>query len=975
MRLFKMPKDKMSVSIKQRLVAGVLAIVFLQLAITLVAISASKVVGNLRNSVYDLFLQTVTSRLGSIENEMHERWSAITDFVPQLAEFYPETISEGERPSENQVQSYFADCYTGLVSMLRDTAASGAFIILDDSTGEGKANSCFYLSDSDPTHNDLRNDTDLSILKGPIELVETLKVPLHIKWNYGVTLDDTNRDILTRPVKAAYLTKSYQHLGYWGVVPSFTDTAATNITYTMPLISENNVVFGVVGIEVSQEYFFRTFSAQEIPGSGTVAYAILEKGEDAKLYPAMTRGSAMRVVIPEGNPVKFEGVGGKYDGVRIDGYDPHMAAAYKSIKLYDVNTPYSNDEWYLLGITAESTILSSSKSLLQSLLIAIAVAVVLCVALAIGIAAWFAAPVEGLAKRIKAIVPGEKVDLGKTSIIEMNALASAIEQLADDVFNSAAKTEKIISMVNLEIGSFDYRQGDDQVEVSSGLIHMLSLPIIDIRRPYVDKAEFVQMLTSIRSHPIGDNTFRYSESPPKWLKLESVETDGREFGVAVDVTRDELKRQAIMFERDYDVLTGIYNRYAFHREFGKIIASGDVKLGAFIMGDLDNLKYLNDTYGHDTGDSYIRATAGVISKYFKGNSNVTYGRMSGDEFYIFMYNYPSQDEIRGVIYDFYIHLNEAYIQLPDGGRSSLKMSSGVSWYPLDTTNTEDLVRFADFAMYKGKHSVKGGIREFDQAVYSSDSYMMTGKEELYRILDEQLIDYMFQPIVRLTDGSIYGYEALMRPQGKSVNTPDKLLNLAQAQAQLWKVEKNTFYMTLELCKKYHTIFDGAKLFINSVPNQVLKESEYDELEYLYGDILSDIVVEITESESVENFSLMRKKELVNKWNALLALDDYGSGYANDMMLVSMRPNIIKVDQFLINGIEHDTDKHGIVEKTIAFAKERGIVTLAEGVETYRQLEMVKRMGFNLVQGYYISRPMTKPDFNSEKIVHEIQCIG
>ncbi|MEG1684289.1 MAG: EAL domain-containing protein, partial [Oscillospiraceae bacterium] len=287
---------------------------------------------------------------------------------------------------------------------------------------------------------------------------------------------------------------------------------------------------------------------------------------------------------------------------------------------------------------------------------------------------------------------------------------------------------------------------------------------------------------------------------------------------------------------------------------------------------------------------------------------------------------------------------------------------------------EELMRYADFAMYQGKHTIKGGIREFDSQIYQEQSYLFTGKEELYTVLDEQLFTYAFQPIVSAADGSIYGYEALMRPGGKTLNSPDKLLNLAQMEGQLYKVERNTFYTVLGLASLYRELFQKCKLFLNSVPNQVLKETEYEELTHLYADCLDCLVIEITESESINDASLSRKKDLVKQWGALLALDDYGTGYANDMLLLNLEPNLIKIDRFLVDGIETDKNKLDLVKKTIAFAAEREISVIAEGVETESQLRVLLAAGIDLIQGYYVAKPMPLPNFDCSEIAKTIAAI-
>ncbi|MEG2372397.1 MAG: EAL domain-containing protein [Hydrogenoanaerobacterium sp.] len=951
-----------------RITVAVLNIIFLQIVLICGAIIFSRVVPQLDDNAYEIFSQTVENRKGYIESEMHNRWSAIDSFTADIAAAYPDKASV----SDAECLSFLETVTPSLMTMLRDTGTTGSFIILDDNVTPSSAHSCLYFVDSDPGYNDLKNNSDIMILKGPMEFLNKFKIPLHISWNYGLTLNEENRDVFYKPYEAAQTIKRAEHLGYWNICPALYDENLRVITYTKPLISPSGRVFGVIGVEISQDYLYKLLPENELAGESYNGYAIVTDSDDGGIEPLIVNGALLHGLLPYKQNIKLKLINEEFNGYALSNSSAMPLSGHlESIKLYNQNTPFTGKNWYVLGVTNQSSLTRYSKSFTKTLLAAIMASFVIGLIISLLMGVFFSKPLQSLKNEINNFKPGEKLKLGKTGILEIDALSSAVEQLNDDVLNSVLKTDKIIDMVNLDIGSFEYKNDENTVKVSPVLAEMLSLAVD--KNNFVDKSIFFDCLDKIKKNKTNDNLYEFTDEAVKWFRLEDVLTENGEFGVIVDSTQDELNRRALKRDRDFDSLTGIYNRFAFQRVMTELFEKKDFKYGAFVMCDLDNLKHVNDNYGHDSGDKYIKATANFLSRYWSGKQ-VVYARMSGDEFYSFVYGYDSVEEIRKLVLGMHLALSSEFIILPDSTIFHLKMSSGVAWYPQNSCEQDELLRYADFAMYQGKHALKGSVREFDAEVYKEQSYLFTGKEELYTILDEQLFEYVFQPIVSAVDGSIYGYEALMRPNGRTVNSPEKLLNLAQMEGQLWKVEKNTFYAVLEKTALYRDFLSGCKLFLNSIPNQVLKENEYEELTRLYSKYLASIVIEITESESIEKSSLERKKELVRSWGAQLALDDYGTGYANDMLLLNLQPDIIKIDRFLVDGVENDNNKLDIVNKTIAFAKERGITVIAEGVETEVQLRILIKAGVNLIQGYYVAKPLYMPNFNSKAISETIAKI-
>ena len=185
------------------------------------------------------------------------------------------------------------------------------------------------------------------------------------------------------------------------------------------------------------------------------------------------------------------------------------------------------------------------------------------------------------------------------------------------------------------------------------------------------------------------------------------------------------EQQNLQYERDHDYLTDLYNRRAFGRRIRELLEEkgGGNAIGAYIMMDLDNLKMVNDTFGHEYGDKYIRCASDAMRTAL--GSEALYSRISGDEFNIFIFDEDGErSRVNALIEKLQKTIDESYILLPDGSKKMLRLSGGVSWYPDGGANPDELQKNADYAMYVVKKTTKSQIR-----VWSKDTDMGKVKEE------------------------------------------------------------------------------------------------------------------------------------------------------------------------------------------------------------------------------------------------------
>jgi EAL domain-containing protein (putative c-di-GMP-specific phosphodiesterase class I) len=225
-----------------------------------------------------------------------------------------------------------------------------------------------------------------------------------------------------------------------------------------------------------------------------------------------------------------------------------------------------------------------------------------------------------------------------------------------------------------------------------------------------------------------------------------------------------------------------------------------------------------------------------------------------------------------------------------------------------------------------------------------------------KILDENLLDYYFQPIVSAADGSVYAYEALMRSRTANKVSPLNIIKYAAMQERLSDVERATFLNVMKQIDLNLSKLGDAKVFINSIPGVGLGESRLSELDSPLASHSDKIVVELTEEAELKDSELDNLKAYFDKLGINIAVDDYGTGYSNVSNLLRYMPDFVKIDRSLLSDINEYTQKQHFVREIIDFCHDNGIKALAEGVETAEELRTVINLGADLIQGYYTAKP-------------------
>ena len=556
--------------------------------------------------------------------------------------------------------------------------------------------------------------------------------------------------------------------------------------------------------------------------------------------------------------------------------------------------------------------------------------------------------------------------LSHTNIRELDRLADALTSLNSELLNNSTKFLRIMDMASVELGGYELRFDTGSVYVTDNFFALLGAP--QPKDHFLSVRRFEEKLSNIQlSHPCtttaeGDKmlTIR-KEGETRYIMLRVTNDQTTQVGLAEDVTATTLERMRIEHERDYDILTGLYNRQAFHRVSEELFHDPhQLGVAALLMMDLDNLKHINDTYGHDWGDQYIHRTGRCLAENTPNGTVVS--RLSGDEFVLLFYGYSSQDQIREKIRTLSSAMQKSVAILPSGNELRISISGGVAWYPASGTDMDTLKKYADFALYQVKRTNKGHLEEFSMEIYQQEAQAAQLRRDFQQLLTEERVYYVFQPIFSARTGKVMAYEALMRSDREALRSPATIMKLAREQGALCEIERLTFFKSLETFDHLRSeglVRRDTMLFINSIASVCLPREDSEYMDSRWHELCRQMVIEITEEEEIDHEALEAKRH-VPGFSGMFALDDYGSGFANENSLLELSPRFIKVDIAIIRGIDTDPDKQQIVQNIVAYAHPRSMQIIAEGVETAAELRKVIELGADALQGYFLAKPAAVP---------------
>lgn len=409
-------------------------------------------------------------------------------------------------------------------------------------------------------------------------------------------------------------------------------------------------------------------------------------------------------------------------------------------------------------------------------------------------------------------------------------------------------------------------------------------------------------------------------------------------------------KKFIKSEDIWDDMTGLYNYRGFLDELDILRknAERNKKVICLVGIDVDKLNNINMAYGYTEGNKVITILSKVLKNCLRGSDFI--GHLGSDEFVVAVELNNAEDE----------YINEFVNNIQDNLSSSFDLIDkeysvklNIAQYCIDNNLDKESDEFVNNVLYVKQEEKED--RRKNEASNGERDYNDEDEKLVMDILDNNKLDYAFQPIVSAKDGSIVAYEALMRSNTSTMVSPLKILKYAEKNKRSYDIEKFTFFNVLRKVKNAN-LADNISVFINSIPGYFLSDSDYELLKSENAEWFKRLVVEITEQREIDDVALVTINTRREKDGFNLAIDDYGSGCSNTNSLLRYMPQVVKLDRLLITGIDRNAKKQFFVNSIISFARENDMLILAEGVETESELKMVIRLGVDLIQGYVTAKP-------------------
>lgn len=448
------------------------------------------------------------------------------------------------------------------------------------------------------------------------------------------------------------------------------------------------------------------------------------------------------------------------------------------------------------------------------------------------------------------------------------------------------------------------------------------------------------------SYPVHDNEFRFN---------------GR-LWIYEDITKERQTAEQLIYLAERDSLTGLYNRHRFQDELVRFIADNDRRKtqGALLFFDLDEFKYVNDTFGHGAGDAMLIRVASEVGKLVRRNE--IFSRLGGDEFAILIPEANSR-EIEALAE----RTVRAVSQIPfrfDNQNLRLTTSLGIAIYPQNAANAEELIAHADAAMYQAKAAGKNAWRVYrpDQDPSQAMVVRLSWNDRISHALENNLLTLHFQGVFHTAGHqSLSHLEVLVRmldadtPGGLIM--PGHFIPYAEKSGKIQDIDRWVLRESIALLARSPDI---PALAVN------ISGRSFDEpnLPHYIGELLEHngvepqrLMVELTETSAVADLhDAQRFIEALRRTGCTVCLDDFGTGFSSFAYLKHLDADILKIDGLFIRDLANDHDSQVFVKAIVDVARGLRKTTVAEFVEDGETLEMLKLFGVDMVQGYHLDVP-------------------
>lgn len=451
----------------------------------------------------------------------------------------------------------------------------------------------------------------------------------------------------------------------------------------------------------------------------------------------------------------------------------------------------------------------------------------------------------------------------------------------------------------------------------------------------------------------------------KKVRERTMELENSNFSLQKEIIERKNMEIKLQHYASHDTLTSLPNRRLYQVRL--VSAVERAKTGKNVLAvlylDMDNFKFLNDTFGHSYGDLVLKEVAGRMQRLLKSEDVLS--RVGGDEFLFLLDNLSPQDakariqEVTGALLDmfktpYYIHGRECF----------LSASIGVAVYPEDGLDAETLARNADIAMYEAKDIGKSTCTICSAEIKYRVAEKAEIRNRLFRALENREFLLYYQPQIDIVTKQIRGFEALLRwqtPSGQFI-PPGDFIPVAEETGLIVPIGKWVMETAFAQLRWWHDMgCSHLRMAVNVSARQLMEKDFVGELVACLDRLKLErrqIELEITESIAFKkNEDILSALRAIKQENINISIDDFGTEYSSFMNIKEMPVNRLKIAMPFVSGISKNVKDAAIVSSIIALSHNLGMNVIAEGVETAEEAEYLGLESCDEIQGYYFYRPM------------------
>ena len=450
-------------------------------------------------------------------------------------------------------------------------------------------------------------------------------------------------------------------------------------------------------------------------------------------------------------------------------------------------------------------------------------------------------------------------------------------------------------------------------------------------------------------------------------------------------TQEKLRQMA-----NYDSLTGLPNRALFRDRLGQAMAraSRSGRAMALMFLDLDRFKVVNDDLGHEVGDRLLLHVTSALTRCLRGEDSIgrdsdaeatphTLSRLGGDEFTVIVENISGAEDAANVARRMLEALNEPF--RVDEEEIVISASIGISMYPTDDVDLDTLIRHTDMAMYRSKSLGRGTYSFFSDDLTAAVTARVSLEGSLRRAIERQEFVLAFQPKADLRSGQVTGVEALVRwhRPGHGLIPPDRFVGVLEDTGLILPVGAWVIRAACEQLAAWDRVGlppmrlavnlsarQFRHLYLASLIEDSLRQNEIDP---------QRLEIELTESLLMEDNEPTRAMlDSFRRMGVRLAIDDFGTGHSSLSYIRRFSIDTLKIDRSFVQSLPDNEEDAAICSAVIALGRSMHMCVVAEGVETPEQAQLLRDLGCDEMQGYWLGRPMAGSEFAAWFVNHQKQ---